>query len=631
MLVVTAEIRRDEPRHARTAARIRPRRGARRPLPSRAWIVVLVPALCIALAGWSHRWVTEDAFIDFRVVGNILSGHGPVFNVGERVEVYTDPLWVAILTVFRGLVPIVPIEWWSVVLGLASTVLGFVLGGRAAQRLGTALGASFVLPVGMLVASSVAGLWDFATSGLETGLVFGWEGLCWWMLVRVLELRRRASSTAFVIGLGPLIRPDLALISIVMLAALATVVGRRTWEGPRGTWRRWGLPVVSAAALPIGYEVFRMVYFAMVVPNTALAKSAGSSWWSQGLKYLSNFNAPYFLWVPLACLLPFTVERLVRLWRSRELTAAAVLAAPLLGGILDAGYVTSIGGDFMHARMLLPGFFAAALTLWVEPHSRVSWKVVPALAAIVWALVCLVALRPPAATLQAEKGIVNERSVWQQVSGTGNPIMLSDYIPWLRYPSHPGPSGPLRLYQITGVMMNRLAQNGDPALRHARNIMAVGTNAAAPAAFIATDSTMPAKVITFSPNIGIFGLAAGSQVCIFDTYSIANPIGSHTTVHHRGRPGHEKLIGLSWMIARFTPPGTAIPASAQVSASEVADARAALNCEPLHSYLRAITAPLSFDRMMSNFSEALGFSTMSFDSDPSIARRQLCGTSDAGR
>lgn len=59
---------------------------------------------------------------------------------------------------------------------------------------------------------------------------------------------------------------------------------------------------------------------------------------------------------------------------------------------------------------------------------------------------------------------------------------------------------------------------------------------------------------------------------IYDTYSIASPIGSHTKVHHEGRPGHEKHIGLSRMVASFAPQDSVIAASARISPSDVSDA-----------------------------------------------------------
>ena len=57
------------------------------------------------------------------------------------------------------------------------------------------------------------------------------------------------------------------------------------------------------------------------------------------------------------------------------------------------------------------------------------------------------------------------------------------------------------------------------------------------------------------PAIGVIGYLAGPDVYLFDSYSLANPIGSHTVVDQHARPGHEKYIGPAWMVARFGIPG----------------------------------------------------------------------------
>ena len=38
-------------------------------------------------------WVGDDAVITFRSLENFLHGYGPVFNIGERVQTFTHPLW----------------------------------------------------------------------------------------------------------------------------------------------------------------------------------------------------------------------------------------------------------------------------------------------------------------------------------------------------------------------------------------------------------------------------------------------------------------------------------------------------------------------------------------------------------
>jgi len=53
---------------------------------------VWIPALLFGGLVWAHRWICDDGFIYLHVADNLLSGLGPVFNPGERVEAYTSPL-----------------------------------------------------------------------------------------------------------------------------------------------------------------------------------------------------------------------------------------------------------------------------------------------------------------------------------------------------------------------------------------------------------------------------------------------------------------------------------------------------------------------------------------------------------
>jgi arabinofuranosyltransferase len=179
------------------------------------YIIALIPVVIVLVGGWNYRWVAEDAYIDFRVVHNILHGYGPVFNPGERVEVYTDPLWVALLTVFSGVFSFISVQWWSVILGLVTSGGGFWLAGLATSSLASKNDDGEALPVGLVCLSVVGGVWMFVTSGLETGLIFGWLGLSWWLLVRALrEANRGIYLAALVISLGFAIRPDMALFTL---------------------------------------------------------------------------------------------------------------------------------------------------------------------------------------------------------------------------------------------------------------------------------------------------------------------------------------------------------------------------------------------------------------------------------
>ena len=81
----------------------------------------------------------------------------------------------------------------------------------------------------------------------------------------------------------------------VFLAAL--------WYIVRPAWRRLAALAAIAGAVPLAYQVFRMGYYGLLVPNTAVAKDASSTRFHQGFVYLADFASPYRLWIALLVLL----------------------------------------------------------------------------------------------------------------------------------------------------------------------------------------------------------------------------------------------------------------------------------------------------------------------------------------
>src|SRR5512138_705180 len=48
-------------------------------------------------------WVCDDAYITFRTIDNVVHGFGLRWNVDERVQAFTHPLWLLVLTPFYAL------------------------------------------------------------------------------------------------------------------------------------------------------------------------------------------------------------------------------------------------------------------------------------------------------------------------------------------------------------------------------------------------------------------------------------------------------------------------------------------------------------------------------------------------
>src|ERR1700738_1680717 len=70
-----------------------------RPLALAGWATaaLVVAALFLWLTEQCRPFTIDDAFISFRYAENLARGAGLVYNPGERVEGYTNFLWVLII------------------------------------------------------------------------------------------------------------------------------------------------------------------------------------------------------------------------------------------------------------------------------------------------------------------------------------------------------------------------------------------------------------------------------------------------------------------------------------------------------------------------------------------------------
>jgi len=361
--------------------------------------------------------------------------------------------------------------------------------------------------------------------------------------------------------------------------------------------RRRGAALVTAAAtIPLAYQVFRMGYFASLVPNTALAKEPGLAEWGRGWDYLLNLLVPYALPVPLALLL-LTRPR-------RTVPGLLVLAA----AALHALYVVRLGGDYMHARMLLPTLFAALLPAMAVAIPRRPAGYALAGALLAWAVVCAVALR---ASPERAELVYDQRRAQLTAPGHPHPVTLDDHrpLPW----SQPYIGDRLRALPPGSLVASsrrvRIAPEGislparDP--EPLPGVRARGD-----------------RVVAWIGSIGRAGYAAGPGVRIVDRFGLADPIAGRLRLEgpRRRRPGHEKELPLPWVLARFAEPATAPPYP------RIQAAREAMRCGPLAEVLTAVTAPLTLGRFLDNLALAVRTRDLRIPADPLRARDELCAS-----
>jgi hypothetical protein len=253
---------------------------------------------------------------------------------------------------------------------------------------------------------------------------------------------------------------------------------------------------------------------------------------------------------------------------------------------------------------------------------------IPLIGLAIWSLVCVSSLRPDHVTAWVHN-MHDERAVWIESTGERHPIDVSDYLKVVslgsglnvEVASNPSDRQSMLVLESPGkTFILPSTKSPDMAVLTGKWKSFIDNNLST------AHSKLPFRLVVNLFNIGTLGYVTGSNVYIFDVLSLANPIGSHTTVAVRGIPGHEKEIGPEWMIGRFGVPGEAIPNVKIFGlASGIVAARRALNCDPLRSYLSAITKPLSFSQALSNVVHSFTYTTMTFSPDANNAARELCG------
>lgn len=353
-------------------------------------------------------WVTEDAYITMRTVDNWVHGFGLRWNTDERVQGYTHPLWMFLLS----LVYYVTREAYATALlvGVLTTTAATLMLVKLSRSAGHAV-AAVVLCI--LCRSFV----EFSTSGLENPLTHLLVGLfVWQYAVRGAGLR----TLCLIAALLALNRTDALLVA---LPALLHATVQDLFE--RGL-KRTVVDLAIGLSPLVAWELFSLFYYGFLVPNTAYAKlNTGlprNELMRQGASYLINglaWDPPALITTALGVAVAFMQSR------RREVFLA-------IGVMLYMVYVLWIGGDFMLGRFLTLPFFMAVCLLAIAPMPIED----PARAAIVVLPFFLLfwhhnAVERYAAGDLGLNGVADERSFYRDSAG------LMMFSRTRNLPSHP--------------------------------------------------------------------------------------------------------------------------------------------------------------------------------------------------
>jgi hypothetical protein len=323
----------------------------------RAGVLVLVAGTLVhGLYGYSHEDLSghaigsDDAYISYRYARNLAAGDGLTFNTGERVEGYSNLLFVLLLAPAFLIVRDSAIHPMAVTLSVVCAAAALVL---LQRRLRDRDGGGPAALAAVLFAAWPA-LWLWSASGMETALVLLLQTALW------AEVARDDGATR--------IRPLVVVLVLLVLSRADGFVGagiavlflalRR--DGARA--RAGALAVALSTAALVGW---RLAYYGHPLPNTYYAKVSGpvAARIADAARQLGDLALG-------AGLLPYIVvlaAAAVGAARARRLTYEPFFAACWIA------YWIYVGGDVFGERFLLVlvPLGAAVLARWAAEGRRV--------------------------------------------------------------------------------------------------------------------------------------------------------------------------------------------------------------------------------------------------------------------
>ena len=451
-------------------------------------LVVLV--LFFAVLMIKTAWVGDDAFISFRPLDNLLNGYGLRWNIHERVQVYTDPLWLVLVFICYAV---------TGEIFVTTIVLSIVVSLSAVLLLVTRIRATYAAALaGLAALISSRAFVDYTTSGLENALNYLLVAVFCAVLFRQPVGLRQLRWLILVASLGVANRLDTALL-------FAPAIGYVAWV----LWRRENVSIATLAkiaaiySVPVtGWLLFSLIYFGYLFPNTYYAKLYTAlpkdELLVQGILYYFNSldNDPLTL-LAIGFALALTLA-------SRK----PLVVACAVGICLYLLYIIKIGGDFMSGRFFsVPLFFAMALLVQLQLPRRVWFTL-----ALVFVGIGLLARHP--VILSDETFAAG--TVWD-LSGQLNPNSVID---------HRGIADERAAYYPTAGLLPVLKHDGAmPTIKW----VAEGLEARARGPHIA---------VSGAP--GFYGFYAGPEVRVLDYYALGDPLLSKLPTSKRDgwRVGH---------------------------------------------------------------------------------------------
>ena len=300
----------------------------------------------------------DDAMISMNYARNFAQGEGLVWNMGERVEGYSNLLWVLIMAFFH-LLPIasakisLTIQALGAVFSLATLIFVKLTADEVSK------GNGWIGVIAAFITAFYYPLLNWNLLGNEVSILAMLITAAVWLALRSLRLRRVSIWLYIVIAIGTFVRIDAVLPFVVIILFLVIV--------DRDHRRQHLLAGIGIIAVSLILQfAFRGAYYGDWLPNTYYLKMTGASFLlrvTRGLfvfvKFVWNLNWLLFL-------LPFIV---FVIQRDKGTTLIMLVI------LVQAAYSIYVGGDAWEHRggsnRFISGIMPLYFTLFTLSLDRV--------------------------------------------------------------------------------------------------------------------------------------------------------------------------------------------------------------------------------------------------------------------
>lgn len=442
-------------------------------------------------------WLSDDAYITFRTIDNFINGHGLTWNVGERVQAFTHPLWMFVISGFY----VFSNEFYftSISISIGISLLAFFL----------LLNKTSVSPLNSIIVCLILvfskAFVDYSTSGLENPLTHLLIVLFFVVYFNRPDGGKKLFMLSLLSSLAGLNRLDSL---IILLPALAFVFFKEKKKLK-------DFLIITAGFLPLfAWELFSLFYYGFTFPNTAYAKL------NTGINKIELLQQGLFYLLDSIYMDPLTVPIMITGIIISFFKKNKKLLPLTAGIILYLIYIINIGGDFMSGRFLSAPLLCAVI---IFSRTEIESIKLATIAAVIIIGLGFLSPRPNLlSTPQYSLGpkIIHAFRFGPVISGLNEGI--TDERFWY--------------YENNGLLNNLFQRKIEqhPWVRHAYAVKEAKNN------------------FVVKATVGLFGFYAGCNVQILDQYGLTEPLlaripSTEYWLIGQDKPKNEKF----WRIGHF--------------------------------------------------------------------------------